>query len=635
VVASCLAASAEGLNTDELQQADGADIGDRGQLISAGLESFYTYIDAAGGAVTPLGYIFGIFAAEWGSDVQIIVVGEQNGGGNIIVARMDPASEPAQVPNAKVSNSAIAAFIPHGRIATFAGFPFVKAGVQTRPLIINIASRLPDAIGSLTAFVLVYNAGVYTLKQLGVYDILGTGNQGEFAGGTFAQPPFWRVVAAYNNHIFGAGFDNSEAAKEGQNRLMFSNIGNPLKWGNDNLAAVGVDRAFSDTDAILVGGSGEIITALRSALGRLWIGTNRGLHWLQGYGRDSFTTDGLSSVANSLDVIGPNALQEGPDKNLYGCSSRGLWTYSTDSGLQHLYRKLVTPDDHSPGYWDLIWFDDTRAAATYPGKTNADLVWILSVPTLNQVWVVIPFCNSAVGSGFGADTVIIKFNVLTGGFTRQIFLNKSFTSGVVVKRTAVNPDTILFVNSPAVPDALTIYRYRFRANAAASPAAAPMTIVAGEYSPYGASGSGVCREAFLTLSWENVAALPIVVTLKPFVDQQQVDTIVLSIQAAAPGAPADGDLWLDTSGTDTNIGNATAGAIIPAAADYLLKRWKASWAKWVIVPTGGGEKGTRATIPVAFTPVRGTRIKFSAAVVSTGRVSIEVLGQEPALVNEG
>jgi hypothetical protein len=32
-----LSASAEGLNTDELQQADGADIGDRGQLISAGV----------------------------------------------------------------------------------------------------------------------------------------------------------------------------------------------------------------------------------------------------------------------------------------------------------------------------------------------------------------------------------------------------------------------------------------------------------------------------------------------------------------------------------------------------------------------------------------------------------------------
>jgi hypothetical protein len=162
-----------------------------------------------------------------------------------------------------------------------------------------------------------------------------------------------------------------------------------------------------------------------------------------------------------------------------------------------------------------------------------------------------------------------------------------------------------------------------------------MSIVAGEYSPYGASGSGICREATLTLSWENAAALPVVVTLTPHVDQQQLESVVVSIQAAAPGAPADGDLWLDTSGTDTNIGNATAGVLIPAAADFLLKRWVSSWAKWVIVPTGGGEKGTRATIPIAFKPVRGTRIKFAASIVSAGRVAIEVLGQEPAMVGEG
>lgn len=627
-----LAATAEGLNSDELQQADGADIGDRGQLISAGLESLYTYIDSAGGAVTPLGPIFGIFAAEWGGDIQVLVIGQQNAAGNFVGALFDPSSEPAQVPNAKVTNTAIAVAIPHGMIATFASFPYVKGGNQIRPVIVNIAPRLPD-LPVVSAFILVWIGGVYTWKQLARYDVLGTGPDGEFAGGTFSQAPIWRVVEAYNNHIFGAGWDASEANRDGPNRLTFSNVANPLKYGNDNGAAVGIDRAFADTDAILIGGSGEIITALRSAKGRLWIGTNRGLHWLQGYGRDSFITDGTTSVANSLDVIGPNALREGPDKNLYGCSSRGLWGM-VDGDIQHIYKKLVDPNGHSLGYWDLIWYDATRGAATYPGRTNADLVWLLSVPTLNQLWVVIPFCNAAAGAGFGNDTVIIKFHTNTGGFTRQVFLNRAFTSGVVVKRSALTPDTILFVNSPAAPDANTIFRYRFRATPVSSPASAPMAIVAGEYSPFGPEGSGVCREAFLTLSWENAAALPVVITLTPYVDQQQLENVVVSVQAAAPGAPGDGDLWLDTSNTDPNIGNSVAGAIVPAAGDYILKRWIASWAKWVNVPTGGGEKGTRATIPIAFRPVRGTRIKFGAAVASAGRVAIEVLGQAPKIVAE-
>lgn len=631
-----LSASAEGLSSDELQQADGADIGDRGQLISAGVDSVYTNIDVAGGAANPLNPIYGIFAAIWAADVQCVVAGAQNGGGGHVFARFDPASEGASVPGAKIDATfAISLINPHGHIATFASFPYVKAGVQIRPLLMNISARLPELPGSVSlgCLVLTFAAGVYTWKFLNVFDTLGTGAQGEFAGGTKGKALYFRVIEAYNNHIFGAGFDNSDVNKDGQNRLMFSNLGNPLKWGNDNIGAVGADRDFSDTDAILVGGSGEIITALRSAMGRLWIGTNRGLHWLQGYGRDSFVADGLSSVANSLDVVGPNAIQEGPDKQLYGCSSRGLWGL-VDGELQHLYRKLIDPNEHSIGYWDLIWYDATRGAGGYPGRSNADLVWLLSVPSLNQVWVVIPHCDATAGSGYGTDTVIIKYHVKTGGFTRQVFIGKSFTHGIVVKKSAVSPDTILFVHSPVAPANNVIYRYRFRATPVGSPAAAPMSIVAGEYSPFGPEGSGVCREAFLTLSWENVAALPVVVTLTPFVDQQQLENIVLSIQAAAPGAPADGDLWLDTSNTDTNLGNSVAGTLIVAAGDYVLKRWVASWAKWVIVPGGGGEKGTRATVPIAFKPMRGSRIKFSAAVASTGRVAIEVLGQAPKLIAE-
>jgi hypothetical protein len=126
-----LSASAEGLNSDELQLADGADIGDRGQLISAGVESVYTNIDVAGGAANPLNPIYGIFAAIWAADVQCVVAGAQNGGGGHVFARFDPASEGASVPGAKIDATfAISLINPHGHIATFASFPYVKGACR-------------------------------------------------------------------------------------------------------------------------------------------------------------------------------------------------------------------------------------------------------------------------------------------------------------------------------------------------------------------------------------------------------------------------------------------------------------------------------------------------------------------------
>jgi hypothetical protein len=624
-----LAASAEALDVGELQQADGADLGERGQLISAALESVYTNIDVAGGAADPLNPIYGIFAALWAADVQCVVCGAQDGGGGHIFARFDPASEGASVPAAKIDTSfAINLINPHGHIATFATFPYVKAGVQIRPLLMNVSARLPELPGSVSigCVVLTFAAGVYTWRHIQQYDALGTGLLGEFAGGTKSKFLYFRVIEAYNNHVFGAGFDNSDVNKDGQNRLMFSNLGNPLKWGNDNLLAAGVDRDFSDTDAINIGGAGEIIIALRSSAGRLWIGTNRGLHWLQGYGRDSFITDGTTSIAKSLDVVGPNALQEGPDGILYGCSSRGLWGY--DGEVVHLYKKLVDPNGHSIGYWDLIWYDPAQLAGGYPGRTNADFVWLLSVPELKQLWVVIPHCNATTGAGIGTDTVIIKLHTETGGFTRQVFVGKTFTHGIVVKRSAVSPDTILFVNAPVIPENNVIYRYRYRSTPTANPASAAMTLVFGEYAPFGPNGVGVCRVAYPTLSWES-DALPIVCQITAFVDGQQVDTFALTVKATAPVAPGDGDLWLDTAGTDTSLGNATAGAVVVASNDYLLKRWSSSWNKWVQVSRAQGMKGSRATIPIAFKPTKGTRVKLTLTVSGTGRSTIESLGLAP------
>jgi hypothetical protein len=99
------------------------------------------------------------------------------------------------------------------------------------------------------------------------------------------------------------------------------------------------------------------------------------------------------------------------------------------------------------------------------------------------------------------------------------------------------------------------------------------------------------------------------------VDQQQLASISLTIAAVAPVGPADGDLWLDTSGTDANLGNAGSGSLIAATNDYVLKRWRASAAAWQLVP-GAGQKGTRATLPIAITPTRGSRFKVTVACTS-------------------
>jgi hypothetical protein len=391
---------------------------------------------------------------------------------------------------------------------------------------------------------------------------------------------------------------------------MFSNLGNPLKWGNDNIALSAriallghrrdsrrrlgrshhraalragqtLDRHQPRT-ALASGLRPRLVHHRRHDVGRQLAGRHRPERARGRPGQESLRL----LVARALGLV---------DGEL----------------VEHIYRKLVDPNETLAR---LLGSDLVRRDArggTYPGRTNADLVWLLSVPSLNQLWVVIPFCNAAAGAGFGSGHRHHQVPHATGGFTRQVFLNKSFTSWRRRQAERGQPDTILFVNSPAVPT-----RTRSTAIASArrrrSPAAAPMSIVAGEYSPFGPDGSGVCREAFLTLSWENVAALPVVVTLTPFVDQQQLENVVLSIQAAAPGRSGDGDLWLDTSNTDTNLGNSTAGAY-PAAGDYVLKRWMNELGQVGDRARRRRREGHARDVPIAFRPVRGTRIKFAAA----------------------
>jgi hypothetical protein len=96
--------------------------------------------------------------------------------------------------------------------------------------------------------------------------------------------------------------------------------------------------------------------------------------------------------------------------------------------------------------------------------------------------------------------------------------------------------------------------------------------------------------------------------ITPYVDGQALPSFRLYIDAAAPAAPADGDVWLDTSGADTSLGNATAGTLVAAQADYLVKiRNNAGWK----YHGTGGQKGQRATIPLPFTHRRGTRMSLS------------------------
>jgi hypothetical protein len=60
--------------------------------------------------------------------------------------------------------------------------------------------------------------------------------------------------------------------------------------------------------------------------------------------------------------------------------------------------------------------------------------------------------------------------------------------------------------------------------------------------------------------------------------------------------------------------------LIAAAADYVLKSYRASLFAWQLVP-GSGQKGTRATIPFAITPTRGCRFKLQVTATSAGTMA--------------
>jgi hypothetical protein len=530
-------------------------------------------------------------------------------------------------PGGSVVEDSVRALTPVASIAlveTTAGSFFYSGGT----LYVHATTGIPTS----HVYTVPNGQTIYTQSPIFLFDALGTGNAGQYPGGTDAVQLFFRGIAGYNNTLFGWGFDNSDPLYgDGPARLMFSAVGNPYMWGNDNQALPGTNRPFSDTDAITVGSAGEVITSCLASHGKLYIATNRGLHYLSGYGRDSWQTDGTTGVAQSLDVIGPNAMIEGPDGLLYGVSSRGLWRLNTISyftvPVEHLYRKLIKFDGTSPGYWDLIQ-TNPLAAPGYPGMTNADLVWMYSDVQNMQVCVVIPFTNA---DGSGNGTCIIKYHTESGGFTRQLITPNgvSFTAGAQFKRTPTSQGVTVFGDSGS-GNGETVRQYP-PLNPSSMATAGSVTF--GEYAPFGPDGEGVARVCYLILSWVS-DALPITGTVTPSVDQRIFPTVNLTVNPTAPGSPGDGDLWVDTSGTDPNLGNATSGSIVVALNDYLVKVWKASWSTWWIIPRSGGAKGSRNGIPIAFTAQRGTRVKIALTLNAPDKVQVEGLGLEPAVIRE-
>lgn len=627
-----LGGSADAQATTEVRQADNWDIGLRGQFMSAPTLSAFLQVNDIGTIPAPVAPIAVGTVKYANSNPQAILVSFGKNASNAVSVLLSQVALRAGLSGnpAVLQTVAVAGFTPptdpvintlKTPWVTFAPFPYVNgAGVQTQAMFVNIGGRYDDANAREFPglYVLVFDGTNYTFHPISDYDSLGTGPDGEFTGGTRSLQLYPRGIAVYNNHLFAFGFDGSDATHgEGPARLSFSNIANPFKWGNDNIGTSGTNRPFTDSDAIQVGNGGEAITALLSAMGNLWIGTNRGLHYLQGYGRDSFTTDGTTSVAAALDVTSPYGLIEGPDGHVYGLSSRGLWRYVWQwhlSHIEHLYRKLVAFDGTSNGYWDLL-----QGAGAIRGNCNIDLAWMRSDVPRQQVWVVIPGCNATTGTGLGNDTVIIKYHIEGGGFSRQVLFNVLwYPSGEMRKGGTITDLTVIPVNTGT-----TLQTY-----GGGTPSTG--TLKLGEYAPFGPDGDGIVRTFWLTLSWLASSALPITATVTPLVDEQLLPVVNLTIGATAPASPSDGDVWVDTSGSDTNIGNATAGTLIPSTGDYLCKRWMASWNKFIIISSAGGMQGVRVTVPIAFRAVRGARNSFIVSSNASGIIQFEGLGMEPS-----
>ncbi len=504
-----LEGSADTQRTDELLECDGYDIGPRGALIAARDVAGYVTVNDLAASPGPWNKILGLRSVAATNFVKELAVGQglEAAAARYLLASFAREGEGSPVTGA-TAIKALAGTTPtsEGVLVTFAEFPGVYP--VTNPVanisvfLVNLGAREGYAANLAPGLYVAYAVAGATevfIVPISTFDALGTGSRGEVSGGTQAQQLYFRGIAGWNAHAFGWGFDQAGGTdREGPARLMFCNLNKPLKWGNDNFAASG-DRDFTDSDAIPIGDGGEII---RGAVGwnkRLWIGTDKQFHFLAGYGRDSFITDGASPVAKAENLLGPNALIEGPDKLLYGVGDRGLWAFDESTFERH-HSRLRDFSDRSVGWWDLIWTNRQRSD-TYPGKTNADLVWLVTDWDSEQVVVGIPWCNASTGRGYGTDTVLIKFSVRTGGFSRQVFSGVQYTAADYMRRQRQFASSRLL--GTATSGQTTIKRYG-AADAVVGRIANPFPAArTGEYSLYGPNGIGVYRKLFLTLAWED------------------------------------------------------------------------------------------------------------------------------------
>jgi hypothetical protein len=462
-----LAGGADTRHIDEVLAADAVDIGPRGALVCASDVS--DYLALTDGQGTRAARVHGFLSAATIADVYVVAVieGATSAGAPAYLVRLfardgatvaetlaiDTVTYPTLdgaaggVIPPLASGACVTGVVSAG---TYASNPGVAIGLPTvhrHILLVNIGARegaAPNTAPGL--YVLLFDAptGIAQTYPIQNWDALGTGpfgvlTQGGDGPGVHAKQLYFRGIASYNGYVFGWGFDHDDrTAGDGPCRVMFSNPGDPLTWGNDNDALAftangkarrdpPVSRPFTDSDAVVLGSAGESIRAALPIFGKLFFGTNRGLHFLQGYGRDTFLTNGTTPVMQAFNVTGPGALVEGPDRLLYGVGDQGLWRYSGGAVPEPLFERVTDFAGRSPGWFDCLWTDAGRAVGV-PGRTNRDLVWTAVDWERHQVLVGIPYCDTALGSGPGADTLVVKYHVLTGGFTRQAFPGLAITA---------------------------------------------------------------------------------------------------------------------------------------------------------------------------------------------------------------
>lgn len=646
-----LVGSADTRAIDEVLDADSYEIGPRGSLACASDVTDYLTINDAGTSVAPWYRLYAILDVANATYARMLAIGEGFTGDDPVYQCVTFAREGQSSPiaaNGSIFIGTGVAPVPQGIVVTsvvFAGV-FEMAVVVGTPTkinvyLVNLGARegsFPQSGGvpGLSLVMLDTSGVVISVFSIADFDTLGTGPYGELsiAGvghGTKSFQLFFRGILVYNNFVMGWGFDSADTVNgDGPCRVMFSNIGNPLKWGNDNISPPPpeIDRFFTDSDAIVLGGAGEIIRAGLVIFGKAFFATNRSLHFVQGFGRDSFITNGAIPVMNAYNVVGPHALLEGPDRLMYGVCDQGLWQYDGYNVPVPLFQKLVDFAGKSVGYWDFLWTDPSASASDYPGRTNQDLIWMACDYTRQQVLVGIPFCDATAGTGAGTDTVVIKYHIRGGGFTRQVFPGVTYTAAGYFRRQGQQNETRMWGTATSGQD--TVQRYAFQETLADDPVMPTIlpTATFGYYVPFGPDGRGVVRRGYLTMAWEDASAsLPIIFAVTFTVDQALVTSYTLSIQRLEPTSPAEGDCWLDTSQSNPSIGNARAGVNVPATGGYLFNTFTGG--RWLVI-SGQGTKGNRATIPLMLVRRDGQRVTVGLQCTSAaGRFEIEGIGLDP------